>query len=331
VFARSPNSALSPSRRHGGALVLVLVVLVSSAAMIAASQALLARRNVELDLAAVRVELRAALLMALEVAARDWAADGDLSFDHAGEDWAQARELTFDNGVAVRITPRDAQDRYNLNNLGLPPRPGALRPPEEILAELLIRCGRFGDSRLLAQLKDWIDPDDDGPYEAKWLSSQGRSDRPANRPLVSMAELQAVDPLVADWFRQPGEGPGADRLFEAHFDEEINLLPVPGRQVLPVNLNTARPTVLRVLVGESLSAWVDTVLQARAREPLRQVDFVVDLLPERLRDEIRDAVDVRSDYLEVRLRAFLHNTPMDLRALLYRNAEGKVEVVRCHW
>ncbi len=330
----SDRSTHRPNRRRprrGGALVLVLVVLVACAALLAATQALQARRNVELGMAAVDVELRGALLLALDQAARDWAADEDLTVDHPGESWALPRDVQFDNGVSVRITPRDAQDRYNLNNLGLPVRPDAMRPPFEIMADLLIRCGRFRDSRLLSQVQDWIDPDDEGPYDARWLAGQGRSDRPANRPLISFDELRLVDPLIADWFRPSAEGPGDERRFEARFEEETTLLPVPSRQVLPVNLNTARPTVLRALVGESQSPWVDTVLQARSRAPLTKTGFVTELLPEAMRAEVNDAVAVRSDYMELRLHAFLQNTAMELRALLHRDADGKVEVVRCLW
>ncbi len=309
----------------------MLVVLVACAALLAATQALQARRGTELGMAAVQVELRGALLMALDQAARDWAADGDLTVDHPGEAWALARDVTYDNGVSVRITPRDAQDRYNINNLGLSALPDAIRPPYEVMADLLIRCGRFRDSRLLAQVQDWIDPDEEGPYESRWVAGQGRSDRPANRPLLSFGELRLVDPLISDWFRAPAEGPGDGRRFEARLEEETTFLPVPARQVLPVNLNSVRPTVLRALVGESQSAWVDTVLQARARAPLSKVEFVTELLPEILRAEVSDAVAVRSDYLELRLHAFLQNTPMELTALLKRDADGKVEVVRCLW
>ena len=109
--------------RAGGAALLVLVVLVTGASLVSLVQHAQTQRTFALRMGRAEVELEAAMLLGLNTAMR-LLSEHTLAFPEdpfppeTGEEgfWA-------DNGALIRLTFRDAQDRFDLNwlrNQGVP-------------------------------------------------------------------------------------------------------------------------------------------------------------------------------------------------------------------
>ncbi len=284
----------SPDSRRGSALLLVLVVLIVCSALTLATQQRLMSRGRLLEQERQEVELRGALLLGLKEGMSLWAGDEDLTVDHSAENWTQPRSWLTSSGVRLDLQVRDAQDRWNLNHLTLPVRPGMVRTPRMMMQDLL----RFSGE----QVGDWTDVLDQIEQVEPWFSDPG--------------VLLALHPERTD----------APALMN-----RVVALPHPHSRFLPLNLNTAQPEVLKALVGDSLAAWVDRVEGARADRPIRTVESQTRFLPGPARILLSQVVSVTSSYAEVTVTAETESTRRELTAILYRSTGGEVEVVQCHW
>lgn len=282
--------------RHGGALVLALVVLIACVSLLTGVQHVLARRDIRLRIQRTRVNLESALLLGLERAAGILALDEDLLVDHPGEDWARPREFTTPDGVHLRLEMTDAQGGFDLNRLRRRPRPGELRTDWDVFEDLLAASDLAVEPDLLRTLREAI----------------------LEHELVfpTPGSIMELEPRTLLWL-------------EAGLP--LTTLPPPPAGQWPVNLNSVEPRVLRALAGDALAAWVDTVLSARQREPLQSVSAQTRLLPPPVARVLNQALSVNTRYVAVGLEAETDHTVQTLTALLHRGIGGEVEVVRCRW
>lgn len=285
----------SPSRR-GGALVVALVVLISSVSLLTGIQHVLTQRNVRLRMRRNDVHLESALLLGLERAAAVLALDGDLLVDHPDEDWAQPREFTTSDGVRLRLTMTDAQGGFDLNRLRRIPRPGDLRTDWDALEDLLAAADLPVEPDLTRNLREDI--------------LENETVFPAPESIMDLA------PRTRAWLE-------AGLPFTA--------LPPSATGRLPVNLNSVDPMVLRALAGDALAAWADTVLSAREQEPLRSVSTQTQFLPPPVARLLNEVFSVSTRHVGVELEAETDDTVQTLSALLRREPGGGVEVLRCRW
>jgi|GEM_PF-1206840 len=281
-------------RRRGSVLILVLVVVVVCLSLSGGIQQTLFRRNMAHRVADNEVKLRAALMLALQEGAALLAKDEDPAVDHAGEMWMRPRDYETSEGVRVRLFLVDAQDRFNVNHLTIPSRPGEVR-------------GAWDVFEALSTAESAPDPE---RFRRVRMRLQGEELR-----------FPAVETFLAWNEEEPLPVPVG----------LLTALPHPEKRWLPVNLNTVRPEVLRAMVGSSLDAWTDTVLNAREMEPIRNVGTQTRMFPASVRSALSSVFDVRSRYVELRAEAETDSTVKTLKALLERSREGGVEVVRCQW
>lgn len=281
--------------RTGSALLFVLLVLMGTVSMAAGIQHLLVRRSRALRMESNDRKLRAALILGLReavntLAASEWTVEAfsDPSF--------QLREFKSSEGVQVRLQIRDAQDRFNLNDLRLPLTPDTPRSPWRMFEDLLRARGVEIKPEALTALRGWI-------------------------------ETEEV------WFESPDQLKLAlgDDAFWSPVRDSLSSLPRPSNRALSLNVNTVRPEVFRAMVGPSLHGWADSVLAAREQEPIRNIAAWLQVLPDVIRPSLDAALDVRSEYVEATLVAETDHTRKTLSALLHRVSGDGVEVIRCRW
>ncbi len=161
-----------------------------------------------------------------------------------------------------------------------------------------------------------------GPWDifADLLAS--RESPPPAALARALREAAAVTPPT--WVDPSELGPQLD-------GPELIALPRSATAPSPLNLNTVRPAVLHALVGDSLSAWADTVLSARDHEPLRGTGGLLSTLPAPAAALLAPFVGVRSDLVEFKGEAERDHTLMTLRAYLRRTENGGIEVLSCRW
>ncbi|MDA3875343.1 MAG: type II secretion system protein GspK [Kiritimatiellae bacterium] len=279
----------------GSALLLVLLVLMGTVSMVSGIQHLQVQRSMDLRISSNQQRLRSALILGLQEAATSLA-ESDWEVDVFSEEAFQRREFESSEGVQVRLQLRDAQDRFNLNDLSLPLTPGTLRSPWDMFEDLLRAQGVEVNQGTLAALRGWVEE------EEVWFDHPDQLN-------VAVADQEIWQPVL----------------------DSLSGLPRPANRSLAVNVNTVRPEVLRAMVGPSLHGWADSVVAARDLEPLHSISNQVRFLPEGIRPVLEAALDVQSEYVEADLVAEVDHTRKTLRALLHRGAEGKVEVIRCQW
>jgi type II secretory pathway component PulK len=289
------NVSASESRQ-GSALLLVLAVLVSCVALVGGMQQHLYSRTQILGQEMTEVELRGALILGLQEGMKLWSEDEDLTVDHAGEDWAKPRNWMTSSGVELTVQLRDAQDRLNINHLTLPVSENSVRTPMDMLEELFRLTETEVNREAWEEVQTWM------TLEEPWFAS--------------VDQLRMLAPEVAEWSR---------------VDAYLVALPRPQRGMLPVNLNTVDPMVLRAMTGSQLGPWVDSVVQAREGEPIRNVESLLRFLPPQIQGLVSSAVSVQSDYVELRAVATYRHTERILTAWLHRESGGNVEIVQCQW
>jgi type II secretory pathway component PulK len=237
-------------RDEGVVLVLVLVILVLTIAS-AYAFARVALLDVEGlrqrgDRARAEMLARSGFGIALR-ALRDDAASSQTG-ETLRDAWALlgAQPYELEAGGEIRMRVRDSGSRVNLN--GLVDEDGTAHPESPaFLRALLERAiegmpGRreekpYEAEELANAILDWIDDDDLtrlGDGEIEWYAARGGGAPPANRPLLSVGELDSV--------------PGIDGRLIEELDHYLTFLPLTAAPAdAGVNPNTAPPHVLAAI------------------------------------------------------------------------------------
>ena len=311
-------SPRSPRRRRlqQGAALLTAMVIVTLVATLASAMVWQQWRAVQVESAE---RARAQALWILD-GAIDWARlilredarqnQRGSMIDHLGEPWAvplaEARLSTFlaadrDNTddapeafLSGAIT--DAQSRYNLRNVINPA--GNRQAEEDVLRRLLDYAGARSEVApgLLAALRDLAPP------EAA-ASGATRAQINPDPPLLP----RRLDQLA--WL-------GLDAETVGRIAPYITLLPVRT----PVNVNTAPKEVLAAVIPGLDLASAERLVQARQREPFRNLQQVQALLPQSTATTALSAssLNVVSIYFEIQGRLRLLDRVIEERALVVR-------------
>lgn len=296
------------ANRQRGAALLTAMVIVTLVATLASAMVWQQWRAVQVEVAE---RARAQALWILNGAV-DWARlilreDARTGgADHLGEPWAvplaEAKLSTFlavdrDNTddapeafLSGSIT--DAQSRYNLRNLVEAGSGTAGAAEERVLQRLLDAVGARSD----------LAPMIVRGLRAATLAS-GQS---------SGAELSTDPPLMPERIEQLA-WIGLDTETLALLTPYISLLPVRTT----VNANTAPKEVLAAVIEGLDLASADRLIQARQRNPFRNVAELDALLPQGV-SAATERVSVTSSFFEVRGRLRLQDRSVEERALVER-------------
>lgn len=319
-------AGVTPARRDGGVLVLVLLLLGLVSALLVQSQ-VLARQQLQREQARLRTaDLRRAAGEAARAALQRVADDDDLGADHSNETWAVAEEIASPLGITTRTRVDDESRRFDLNNLRVATAAGTRRP-DDIAMDLLTLCGDFAPSLKVQSLVDYLDADDQGLHEKDFY---GRRDPPytvPNRWLYGWGELAAVDGWTPALFaRKPARTVASG--FDANLADCVTLLPLARERPLPVNVNTASRETLIGVLGFERDDLVASVLALRSLKPIRALDTLAVLTDPAYFESVRPWLDVRSRVFRVESRAYADGQSVTLRVLATRGPDGRVDIVQ---
>lgn len=314
-----------PAARSGMALILVLaaIVLAGGLALFLQARASALARVEQAELLCERLRLAAA------EAAREalWilASDETLEVDHLGEDWALPRESSREEGISTWAIVEDANRFFNWNNLSASNR--ASRSFREILLDLMMFCGDFDSSARVDALTDYVDADEDGPYEADFYRAGDTPYGPSNRELWAPAELLWVHGFSADLFRPRPRADLGD-LTGGDLSASTILVPLPLEAPLPVNVNTAGRDVLMGVSGLQQEDVVRKILALRQVQPFESLALMFMAYPE-VAAALEGSVGTASTCFRVRARAASGGQHRSVMAWVARDPQtGDVRVLQ---
>ncbi len=322
-----PSTRPRHGPRRGGALVFVLVmlgVLVTLLVhMLAESRTAGALASSILE----REKLGAIASDAVRRAMQRLADDEDLLVDHMKEPWADPEALTDPAGVTVRTRIEDDGRRLDLNNLAMDPGIERRRPPEDILQDLFFLCGDPNPSERIEALQDWVDEDSDGRFEAPFYLAKKPPSAPPNRPLISWNEWTRVEGFSRAWIEDPSAG-SAEPDSLPRIRDLVTLLPGRHNRTVPINLNTASEALLTVVFGRGQEYLARAVITLREAEPLRSADGIAALADPIRMTRLMPWLDLKSEWFRIDSTAAGARSRVRVEALVKRESDGTVKVVR---
>lgn len=310
----SKRRALSAQR--GFALLSVLLV---SALIAILASTMQYQHALDIQRSANRLAQSQALVVGLGLDA--WIKKG-LAFDqqhnqtdHLGEVWAQPMlPVAFEGGqVGGRLL--DLQARFNLNNLQDSNAQRRQRWQNLLEQMVLKQVPSPHSSAWVVPLIDWLDADNEtlsGGAESDVYLLKTPPYRAANAPLVMVDEVQLLEGMTPNLFRQLQPG--------------LSALP----QVTPINVNTAQPMVLMGLADWFDEALAQAWLAQRATQPAQSVaEFYQFLASQSGRDggEIQTQIPdwmlaVKTDFFMLAGRVQFGRAEPLLYAVYHRTADG---------
>lgn len=316
----SPRSAA----RSGMALILTLAAIVLAGGLALHLQARAAALSRAEQAEQVRERLRVAAAEAAREAMWVLASDEDLGVDHLGEEWASPRETTGEDGVTTWALVEDAGRFFNWNNLSVSNR--ATRAPRDILLDLMTFCGDFSPVVRVDALADYVDADEEGPYEAAFYRKMDPPRAPPNRALWAPAELLRVHEYSEELFRpRPKSGP--DDLFAGDLAAATAVVPMELEKPIPVNVNTAGRDLLMGVTGLQQEAAVRAVLTLRQVQPFESLSMMFMANPE-LAAALEGSVGTASTCFRVRARAEWENRQSAVQAWVERDPKtGDIRIL----
>lgn len=228
--------------------------------------------------------------------------------DYLGELWAQPTPPypVEDGFVSGQLT--ELSGRFNVNNLYHDGQPD--EQAVAVFGRLLSQVGLSAD--LADAVLDWQDPDDTitgaAGAEDSFYQGQQPSYRAANRPLMSVQELQLIRGF---------ESAEAFELIEPY----ISAVPA----FAPINLNTAQAPVLAALLEQmdrnSVGDWVGR--RDQNQQPVEQVTAFWDLagqsqITPELRTQAQRFLAVKSAYYQAQVTVLLSGRTRYLTSDFYR-------------
>ena len=314
-----------PEARSGMALILALVAIVLGGALAlhlqAKAGALARAEQAEL----LRERLRVAAAEAAREALWILASDEDLQVDHLEEEWALPREAVRGDGISTWAAIEDAGRFFNWNNLSASNQPP--RSSRDVLLDLMTFCGDFSPVVRVDALKDYVDADGEGPYEADFYRVGDAPFEPPNRELWAPAELLRVHDFSAETFR-PRPRAAADDLFGGDLSASTAVVPLPLPAPLPVNVNTAGRDVLMALAGLGSESSVRSAMALRQVRPFDSLAMLFTANPE-LAASLDGAIGTASSCFRVRARASLGDRHGAVMAWVERDARtGDVRILQ---
>ncbi|MFH0908829.1 MAG: hypothetical protein V1929_08710 [bacterium] len=321
---KSPT--VSGGRASGMVLIYVLVMVGLVAALVLQAQ-ITARTALKREQDhAQRAELRRAAEDAARHALQSLADDDNLRVDSTNDAWAATDELTTPSGIRTTVRIVDQDRFFDLNNASLDVA-GGMKPPAEVIGDILVSCGQFSPSALIDALNDWIDVNDDGVHESPLYRKRMPPYDAANHVLYSWSDLLAINGFNRDLFRPPERLSSLDT-FKNDIHECVTVLPVPRQHPLTINVNTATRGALAGVFGLAEERVVSTIIVLRSLKPITSLDVLAPTADAVRFESVRPYLDVKSRFFTVDASAEAEGHVARVHILAQRNASGSVDVLQ---
>lgn len=248
-----------------------------------------------------------------QILARDLESNKIDSFQ---DTWAKVLPPLPVDGGAVGGSIEDLQGRFNINNLADPSDKASLDAFRELL-----RINKLNPDLVNAVL-DWLDPDQqarfpDGAEDVDYMQLE-RAYRADNGLMGSVSELLYIK--------------GFDYNTYESLAPALVALPASGT---PVNVNTASPLVLRMLVKGLSESDAEQLAKELAKKPVSDIkDFLADSLVKG-KPVSTNVIDVRSSYFMIHSYAEIGGdakdaitVKADLNSMIHRISDKNVETLQ---
>lgn len=241
-----------------------------------------------------------------QILARDFT---DNKTDSMKDAWATILPPIPVEGGAIGGSIEDLQGRFNINNLADPSNTAALAAFRELLSINNI------PPDLENAVLDWLDPDQqvrfpDGAEDVDYLQGE-RAYRAANGLMGSASELLYIK--------------GFDYNMYAALAPSLIALPVSGTAV---NVNTASPMVLRMLVKGLSEQDATSLANDLATNPVSDIqDFLKNSLVLN-KPVATNGIDVRSSYFMIHAFAHIGRAKAHLDSIIHRVSATDVKTLQ---
>lgn len=239
------------------------------------------------------------------VLARDFSANKS---DSLLDDWAKPLPPVPVDGGSVGGTIEDMQGRFNINNLANSKDKVSLDAFRELLSINKI------SPDLANAVQDWLDSDQqarfpDGAEDVDYMQGE-RAYRAGNTLMASVSEL-----LYVKGFNY--------KMYEA-LAPSLSALPLTG---VRVNVNTAKPMVLRMLVKGLSENNAEQLAKQLAEKPVSDIkDFLSDSLITG-KPVSTNAIDVHSEFFMIHAFANIGDARGNLDSLVDRISDKSVKTL----
>lgn len=224
--------------------------------------------------------------------------------DHLKENWALKLPATPFEGGTIRGFITDQQQYCNLNNLMQSGSTG--QENIDFFKRVLSAIGIKPDA--VEALKDWIDTDSDVTYpygaESEHYLAQPIPYRAGNQPLTEIGNLSRIQGFTEENI--------------ARLRQYYTVLPEPT----PVNINTASPELLGLMLPELSQFELQTMVAARELHPFENISEVGKLLEQSKLNLNSAQFSTGSHYFMVSSQTQFGKSTIRVEALLKR--EGGV-------
>ena len=241
-----------------------------------------------------------------QVLARDFTAN---KTDSKKDDWATVLPPIPVEGGSIGGSVEDLQGRFNINNLADPTNTAALDAFKELLAINSLPPG------LVNAVLDWLDPDQQvrfpgGAEDVDYMQGE-RPYRADNGLMGSVSELLYIK--------------GFDyKMYEA-LAPALIALPVTGT---PVNVNTASPMTLRMLVKGLSEQDAETLVADLAKNPVGDIKDFLNSKQVVGKPVATNGIDVRSGYFMIHAFANIGRAKAHMDSLIHRASADNVKTLQ---
>lgn len=264
---------------------------------------------------------------AIRAAMMELAADPDLECDHLGEDWAAPIEGVTPGGIAIYAITEDAGRWFNWNNLTGPAHSTRM---QQVILDIMAFCGDFNAISRIDALIDWLDDDEDGPFESAFYQTQTPAYPVANRPLWSPAELLRVHGFSLEYFREHENAHAERGVLSGNLSASTTSIPSVLEAPAKINLNTASATTLLGIFGLENESVVQMALAFRSAQPIESMGTLLAAYPE-LASRVDGIADTKSSFFKIRAHAFLEGMREEATAWVERDTDGNVHILQWIW
>jgi len=224
--------------------------------------------------------------------------------DHLKENWALKLPATPFEGGSISGFITDQQQYCNLNNLMR--SGGANQENTDFFKRVMSTVGVNPDA--VEALKDWIDADFDVTYpygaEAEHYLTQPMPYRAGNQPLTEIGNLSRIQGFTEENI--------------AKLRQYCSVLPEPT----PINVNTASPVVLELMLPELSQFELQTIIAARDSRPFESLSEIGDLLDKTKLNISADKLSIGSNYFLVSSQTQFGKSTIRVEALLKRDGSA---------
>lgn len=238
------------------------------------------------------------------------AADQNLRVDHIKEEWAVSNRITLPNGIDTEIVVIDENRFVDVNMLAVVLPSESKRLPGDIVRDLLAAEDYPNPELLTRIIQDWLDKNQDGPYEAAYYRRLPYPVAVADALIESNEEMLWLLGAITN---------------SAHAATSVTARPGQGASIAPLNVNTAgRPALLAVLGGNN-AALVERIIRLRDAMALLSLNQVLDSMS---MQRYGAYLSVNSSYFSVYASARMGVLAEEVYCLARRDHAGNVEVLR---